>query len=635
MFSNTIGRLGVRAYSKSGSSSQTNLDAPLTSVPFDDFNGRFGNTLAVSEPISRTLTPEPSPDITYSDRSGILRHALSKPASPSGKTRAPAWKLLRSWITEIIALFLAVCALLSIVSVLRVYQGKPIDDLDLPSALTLNGLLALLGTILRAVLAVPLGSVLAQEAWLWLASNAKRQIPRSRLRDLVASDSASRGEWGSFLLLFRSWRRTVAFLGALVMVLCLAIDTFTQQLVASASTLVTNSASEWNPGNVPWTQHYASFQGNPAEAAFGPTLNIKAAAYAGFLADSIDDYQVDCQTGNCTFPATPSVAVCGSCVMTTNSMGACNETSCSYTTSTGSVFEMGHFNSSDLGIGFSSKSVFNSSLGSGQNLTVAEFETMGVPYQSLSSGLFGSDPSFSSQRCQIWMCVNVYETVVENGLQTQNTTATFSEVPNLANSGFSGADNWTFVLPDQWNHEKYNVSALGWAALSEQLGTMFTGTVFLNLEGYSISSDAVEAIWNGTSDMQPWMDKVTRSLSNAMRLDSTADDPAFDGSAYQLSVVVRWAWLALPVSLVLITIVLVAIIIIKTARSDIGSWKGSPLAMLLFDVDDDIRLQSRNIADEEGWDSVGTGVQSRLAEQKVSLQRADAGRYRLRSRRGS
>ncbi|KPI43513.1 uncharacterized protein AB675_7182 [Cyphellophora attinorum] len=630
-----MGRLGVSAYSKSASSSRNNLDAPLTSVPFDDFNGRFANTLTVSEPISRTQTPEPSPDITYSDRHGILRHALSKSGSASSKSRTPAWKLLRSWITEVIALFLAICALLSIVSVLRVYQGKPIDDLDLPSALTLNGLLALLGTILRAVLAVPLGSVLAQEAWLWLASNNKRQIPRSRLRDLVASDSASRGEWGSFLLLFRSWRRAVAFLGALVMVLCLAIDTFTQQLVASASTLVTNSASDWNPGNVPWNQHYASFQGNPAEAAFGPTLNIKAAAYAGFLADSVEDYQVACQTGNCTFPATPSVAVCGSCVPTTNSMGACNETSCSYKTSTGTVFEMGHFNSSGPGIGFSSQSIFNSSLGSAQNLTVADFETIGVPYQSLSSGLYGSNPTFSSQRCQIWMCVNVYETVVENGLQTQNTTATFSDVPNTVNRGFSGADNWTFVLPDQWSHEKYNVSALGWAALSEQLGTMFTGTVLLNLEGYSISSDAVEAIWNGTTDMQPWMDKVTRSLSNAMRLDSTADDPAFNGSAYQLSVVVRWGWLALPASLVLLSILLIVIIMTKTARSDIGSWKGSPLAMLLVEVDDDIRLQSMKIADEEGWESVGTGVESRLAEQRVALQRAGDGRYRLGSLRRS
>ena len=638
-------------YGSSRSSSHLNLNAPVTSVPFDDFDGRFTNTSSVpfddfngrfsnhlpSEPISRSLTPQPNPDITYSDSTTILQHGYSKQDHQSPRTTTPIWQLLRSWAPELLASILAVCALLGIISVLRAYEGRAIDDLDLPSALTLNGLLALLGTILRAFLAVPLGSALSQEGWLGLSANSSKHPPRSRLRDLSLSDAASRGAWGSVILLFTSWRRFIAFFGALVMILCLSIDTFTQQLITSANAPITDRNSSLNPGNVPWTARYGSFQGNPAEAAFGPPLDIKAAAYNGFLANAVDDVQAKCLSGNCTFPATPSVAICGSCMPTTNTIGSCNATTCNYTTSAGTVFEMGNFNGSYLGVGFSSQSIINSRNSSTENLTVADFEVLGAPYQSLGAGLLHTVPKWPSQRCQLWMCVNIYETTVAAGEQTQNITASYSEVPNTSGGGFSGADNWTFTLPAPYNDQQYNVSALAWAALGQQLGDMVTGTAYLNLEGYSTTSDAIEAIWNGTTgDLNGWTQKLTRSLSNAIRQAAPANDTVFNGTAYRLSVVVRWAWLALPASLVLASILILIIVMVRTSSSDVGSWKGSPLTMLLFDIDEDLR-QWRVEGDDVtvmGWNGFASGSDSYLAEKRVALQRGEDGVFRLRSWRG-
>ena len=43
------------------------------------------------------------------------------------------------------------------------------QDVGLPSGLTLNGLIALLSTIARVALMVPVASVLSQEVWLWLS----------------------------------------------------------------------------------------------------------------------------------------------------------------------------------------------------------------------------------------------------------------------------------------------------------------------------------------------------------------------------------------------------------------------------------------------------------------------------------
>ena len=82
------------------------------------------------------------------------------------------------------------------------------QDVGLPSGLTLNGLIALLSTIARVALMVPVASVLSQEVWLWLSE--AQAIPtshRAQLQDLEYSDAASRGAVGSLLILRHVRRR--------------------------------------------------------------------------------------------------------------------------------------------------------------------------------------------------------------------------------------------------------------------------------------------------------------------------------------------------------------------------------------------------------------------------------------------
>ena len=112
-----------------------------------------------------------------------------------------------SWLPEIAASLLAIGFLIAIVVVLFVYENQLLADIHLPRYLSLNGLIAILATLNRVCLAVPLGSSISQEAWIWLASNQTRPRPRSSLRDLILSDAASRGLWGSLVFLFTSPRR--------------------------------------------------------------------------------------------------------------------------------------------------------------------------------------------------------------------------------------------------------------------------------------------------------------------------------------------------------------------------------------------------------------------------------------------
>lgn len=537
-------------------------------------------------------------------------------------------QILRAWSPELLASILGLIALLAIVIVLRINDGQAADALSVPNGLTLNGLLAMLGTFQRVFLMVVLGSTLSQEAWLWLASNATRPIPRSKLRDLSLSDAASRGVWGSLIVLFYSWRRWIALVGALVAVLSLAMDIFTQQLVTYTSMPMTDRVYSLTPGNIPWTDYYNNFYGNPAEAAFGTTLDVKAAAYSGFLATDISAIQSDCPTGNCTFPFTPSVAVCGQCETTTNHMTSCNSTICNYTTSTGSIFAMSNFNYTDMGTTFRSQSVLyqaDNATADG-NLTVADFEILGASYGSFSGSMYGSFPQWPSYRCRLWMCVNVYETSVSNGNQVQSIVESYRQIRQLGDSNGSVGGNWTFTMPEQWRGERFQVSEMAYMALSSQLSDMVSGSATSNLAGYATTSDTVQAVWKGTEDLQNWIQRVALSLTNVVRQDNPSTRSVFNGTASQLSVSVRWWWLTLPASLTALSVMLLLLVVTGTHRSNIGVWKGSPLTVLLFDIDRDLRQH----IDDVDWNGLSSGIDSHLADKKVVLQRIHNGRFLLK-----
>lgn len=135
-----------------------------------------------------------------SDQVGLIHPAYRNPVSETRSTIVPSW--LRWWLPEILASILSVASLLSIIIVLRVYNGRGLAELNLPASLTLNGIVAAIATITRVCLMVPVGSAMSQEAWLWFSASQQRGSARSRLIDLDLSDSASRGAWGSIVFLF-------------------------------------------------------------------------------------------------------------------------------------------------------------------------------------------------------------------------------------------------------------------------------------------------------------------------------------------------------------------------------------------------------------------------------------------------
>lgn len=107
------------------------------------------------------------------------------------------------WTIEILAMLLSIVSMIAIVIVLRVYDGRAVLELKLPAGLTLNAIIAALATVSRAALIVPVAATLMQELWLFFASESTKTTCSSRLSDLDAYDSASRGLVGSLKLLVR------------------------------------------------------------------------------------------------------------------------------------------------------------------------------------------------------------------------------------------------------------------------------------------------------------------------------------------------------------------------------------------------------------------------------------------------
>ena len=137
------------------------------------------------------------------DASGLIGSQTERPIQNSARHFNPGvLSCLRWWIPELFASLLSICTFVSIMLILRIYHGRPLNKIDLPSSLTLNTLIALLSTVNRVALMVPVGSAMSQEVWLWFSNPRSKSNRRARLRDLELSNAASRGAWGSLLFLF-------------------------------------------------------------------------------------------------------------------------------------------------------------------------------------------------------------------------------------------------------------------------------------------------------------------------------------------------------------------------------------------------------------------------------------------------
>jgi hypothetical protein len=171
--------------------------------------------------------------------------------------------VLKRWLLELVSwLFSAVC-MAAVVGVLVGLQDKPLSKwwLAEKTGLTLNTYISILSKMAGAALILPVSEALGQLKWSWFLEHSKQ------MWDFEIFDNASRGPWGSLLLLIRTKGRALAAVGAMIMLCSLALDPFFQQVVDFPDRWALQNASSSIPRAATYNPPYLKYFQHGEEAA--------------------------------------------------------------------------------------------------------------------------------------------------------------------------------------------------------------------------------------------------------------------------------------------------------------------------------------------------------------------------------
>jgi hypothetical protein len=117
----------------------------------------------------------------------------------------PKWQLLRAsttfydrvvndwWYWELLSWTVSFSCVAAIVGVLIYYDGK-MQPKQVVLGITLNGYISVFAAIAKAAMILPVSEAIGQLKWMWFRQER-------RLSNFSTFDNASRGPWGSLMLL--------------------------------------------------------------------------------------------------------------------------------------------------------------------------------------------------------------------------------------------------------------------------------------------------------------------------------------------------------------------------------------------------------------------------------------------------
>jgi hypothetical protein len=207
------------------------------------------------------------------------------------------YHILRTWTWEILSVILAIGLIVAITVLLVSFHGKPSPDWG--ARLNFNALLALLSTILRAMLVVTVSQIICQQKWSWYGNEQARP-----LSDLQRFDSGSRGIFGALQLVPKViLKDPVTLISALVLVVSFLIGPFVQQ---ASRTMPCIFPAPNVKASIPYA-HYVprsnGFDSGYTGSDANPTPDTIVSILSSITAPGGVENQIipSCPTGNCTF----------------------------------------------------------------------------------------------------------------------------------------------------------------------------------------------------------------------------------------------------------------------------------------------------------------------------------------------
>lgn len=140
-------------------------------------------------------------------------HEDQQEPEPRRQRRSFSHWLYDSWLVEIVCTAFGIMLIVALCLVLNSYDGKPQPHFGsaLGSAVTLNTIVAIISTFAKAALMLPVAECISQLKW------AHFEKGYHRLSDMNTFDHASRGIWGSLVLV---WKTRLMYVWVLIFMRC-------------------------------------------------------------------------------------------------------------------------------------------------------------------------------------------------------------------------------------------------------------------------------------------------------------------------------------------------------------------------------------------------------------------------------
>ncbi|KAI1746972.1 hypothetical protein F4782DRAFT_552818 [Xylaria castorea] len=539
--------------------------------------------------------PSPSMDhIAYLDSSPGAEDEISsnetatlrsREASSSGSKREPPKNSKWWWWWEIGGSLLSIISIGLIVPVLKMVDDKSLNTWSY--SIRPNSLIAILTTISKSSMTVSTASCLGQLKW------DHFQYRPNPLDHIQIYDDASRGPWGSFLLLCTGRLKVItAWALALVTLFALGIEPSAQQILETSTrqSLLPNVTAQIgiaknysSRGIVSDSQNYWGGRNRvPTDGLFNLQTII-----AGGIVGSVAPVNFYCPppSTQCTWPPFSTLAICSTFSNLTNIINpGCTTNnysvkSCNYRFPSGATLSL---SSSTSGNG-----LLNSSGGLDDLSGVFALRLDGIrtPYSgSAISSVDRHDPqSFS----MTWnYCIKTYSKVLAS--PTGVHTVEYTSIPLLLNDDFPpGIQRWnSFSYPS--SDIIFNLTVSVQTGLWQQLSALLSRELVLPFAEDSRTTDFSVGEFMLYADLANMTKNIEETLSNQIRSSSPGDNgwaEMWPGQAFYEETYwqVHWSWILLPVTEVLLAASLLAVSIMVSRVQPL--FKSSALALLYHGLD--------------------------------------------------
>lgn len=229
-----------------------------------------------------------------------------------------------------------------------------------------------------------------------------------------------------------------------------------------------------------------------------------------------------------------------------------------------------------------------------------------------------TDPLMVAYSCSLYFCLQAYNATSAGGIFEEKVVGLWDQMNESGPNPFNITDwspgqpqpTWTFVdVPDSMNlanASAYVVDFTSRQVLADSIIRGMDGEVWVdantNMPTFQGSSAlltnnaaSIQALWlaaNSTATMSSKFQAIADSFTAYMRTELAASpDNRYAPTTYRsaIFVVVRWPWLAYPLSLLLAGHFFFAATVIQTRRRAVRPWKSQRLPLLLADIDDVVR----------------------------------------------